>query len=91
MKLRTKRSLWVFCITEGPDGMNRYRFTIHWEEPDGVYRAEKSKDGTPVGYRRGQCFHANLEFYLRTAKAKGRRIEIRDERQKKDPPLSILY
>ncbi len=47
-----------------PDALGRRHFTLEWEEPDGVFRPELSKDGKPVGYRRGQCFFANPAPYL---------------------------
>lgn len=49
----------------GPDALGRRQFTLTWTEPDGVYRKELGKDGQPVGYRRGQVFHADPTAILR--------------------------
>lgn len=52
-------------IETGPDGQGRHHFLLYWHEANGVFRPEPSKDGDgPVGYRRGQCFHARREEYL---------------------------
>jgi len=51
-------------VESGPDGQGRHRFTAYWLGNGGVFRPEASKeDGKPVGYRRGQCFHAHLFNY----------------------------
>lgn len=49
----------------GPDDYGRRRFSLLWDDPDGVFRPEPSKqDGKPVGYRRGQCFRAKPEEHI---------------------------
>lgn len=48
-----------YMVIEGPpDSHGRRPFTLLWREPHGVFRPEKSRDGKPVGYRRGQCYRA---------------------------------
>ena len=61
----------------GPDGMGRRSFTMTWEEPDGVFRPEPSKDdGKPVGYRRGQCFRAVPEDHIGRLVSQGHIVEV---------------
>lgn len=45
----------------------RRRFTLFWDEPDGVWCKEESPQGGPVGYRRAQEFNANPAPYLEGA------------------------
>lgn len=60
---------------DGPvDSFGRRRFTMEWEEPDGVYRPEIHFDGVPVGYRRGQCFCALPASYVRRVVEAGGRV-----------------
>lgn len=56
------------CIViNGPrDDLGRASFTMYWLDPHGVFRPEPSEhDGAPVGYRRGQCFRAVPEEFVR--------------------------
>lgn len=48
----------------GPDDLGRRRFTLTWVDENGPWRPELGKDGQPVGFRRGQCFHADPTSYL---------------------------
>lgn len=60
------KSKCYIAITSEPDRLGRASFTMFWLEPDGVFRPETSKhDGKPVGYRRGQCFKANPNEYIK--------------------------
>lgn len=58
----------------GPDALGRRRFTLLWEDPRGVFRPEIHFDGQPVGYRRGQCFHAVPAEQDRQTQRDGHRI-----------------
>ncbi len=54
------KSLRIQYHDKGPDSLGRRRFTLFWEDPDGIFRPEAHPDdGQPVGYRRAQCFHAD--------------------------------
>lgn len=60
---------------DGPaDDDGRRPFTMTWEEPDGVYRPEIDRDGEPVGYRRGQCFRAVPDDYVRSVLESGGQV-----------------
>ncbi len=48
----------------GPGSLGRRHFTLTWEDTGGVFRPELSRDGRPVGYRRGQCFFAVPESFV---------------------------
>lgn len=57
----------MYMVLEGPrDALGRASFTLFWSDPDGVFRNEPSnEDSKPVGYRRGQCFRAIPEDYIK--------------------------
>lgn len=58
MPKRTPRNLRIVYHDTGPDERARRRFTLLWTDPWGVWRPELAPDGKPVGFRRGQAFHA---------------------------------
>lgn len=59
-------------VESAPDKFGKQRFTMMWKDESGVFRPELSLvDGEPVGYRRGQCFHAAIDGYLSKFRAEG--------------------
>jgi hypothetical protein len=65
----------VLTFESEPDALGRRAFTITWTEPNGVYRRELARDGAPVGYRRGQCFRAVPDDYVRRVIASGGEVK----------------
>jgi hypothetical protein len=63
-------------VESTPDGVGRQNFTMTWEDIGGVYRPELSKDGKPVGYRRGQYFHAILDTHVARTLGRGDLVEF---------------
>lgn len=64
----------VLIFESATDSEGRRAFTIEWSEPNGVYRTELGRDGQPVGHRRGQCFRAVPDSYVRLVTELGGRV-----------------
>lgn len=69
----------TYTIEGSVDGHGRQPFTMTWTDPEGVYRPELGRDGKPVGYRRGQCFRANVEAFRRRHVEDGHTVTIIDQ------------
>lgn len=51
---------YVITLHSERDSLGRQHMTVEWSDPDGIWRKELGTDGSPVGYRRGQCYFTTL-------------------------------
>lgn len=66
-----------FTVTRtGPvDERGKCQHLLEWEDPQGVFRPEISKqDNKPVGYRRAQYFRCNYHAHLESLRVFGHEV-----------------
>jgi hypothetical protein len=67
-------SHFTYDVYTRPDEKGRQNFRLTWTDENGIYRTELGNDGNPVGYRRGQCFLANLQEHIDLLTAEGHTV-----------------
>ena len=56
-------------VTSAPDQEGKQAFDLFWLDEGGMFRPELSKPGKePAGYRRGQCYRAVLDDFVKEQK-----------------------
>lgn len=68
----------LLIIESTPDNKGRQSCTLEWTTVTGAYRHDIHKDGQPVGYRRGQCFHTIVADLVRQEENKGNTVKIKE-------------